>query len=336
MADRILRGVNCPACGGSLEIKEGACSTNCKFCGTPLRVKGDRGISKYYVPIKYSGEQNVEKARTWMGGFDKASGLAKEAKFVEVFPVFVPFWRVNTMAVGWVLGDVKKKSGKTTTYVPVEKRICKRYEYTSPACEIGEFGVDWVDLTGDEILPFDLEAMQEHGMTFEVLATPTAVIDAAREKFEGWADSLAGVDRVTFRKLHLLNVRHSIVYYPLWILRYEYRERVYQITADAESSELLYGRAPGNNVFRVACLLGSIMAGNFALTSYLRSGDYGDDIVGVIVFCVVIMLAGFWKFRYGGEVKIERHKQKSKKSYLSMLPDSTPQEVKSLMEKIGT
>jgi hypothetical protein len=108
-----------------------------------------------------------------------------------------------------------------------------------------------------------------------------------------------------------VNQSHSIVFYPLWVVRYEYKKRIYQITADGESSDLLYGRAPGNNLYRVACLVASIMLGQFILTtscrSMLSSNSSSDhNPFAFLVVCLVIMAFGFYQFRYGGEVKIEQ------------------------------
>ena len=102
----------------------------------------------------------LEKVQAWFRKIDKDPGLRKEAKITEIFPVFIPFWRINAKVIGWILGDVKKGSGSKTTYEKVERHVHENYEYTCPACDIGEFGVKWVDLKGDEIRPFHLETVQ--------------------------------------------------------------------------------------------------------------------------------------------------------------------------------
>ena len=322
MSERILRGVGCPACGGSLEIVEGTILLKCGFCGTSLLVKGDRGIPRYYVPLKYTKEQILPKVQKWLSGFNKASDLKRQAKFADVFSVYVPFWRVRAKVVGWVLGDVEKGSGSNKTYKPVERHVLQNYEFTCPACDIGEFGVKWVDLQGDEILPFDLAEVQRQGMTFGVLTGANDVLRVCSEKFMEWAEKSARVDRVTFSKLHLINKTYDIVYYPLWVVRYEYKNRVYQVTADAESAEILYGRAPGNNLYRVTCLLTSILIGDFILTSSLRSGSTeSDDFVGVLVISLIIMAFGFLKFRYGGEVKKEQKDKLEGNVFFRLFPE---------------
>jgi hypothetical protein len=255
--------------------------------------------------------------QTWFGKIDKAPNLRKEAKIKEMFPVYVPFWRIKAKVIGWVLGDEKRGSGKNESYHPVEKRVNQDYEFTTPACDIGEFGVKWVDLTGDEIRPFELEDVQSQGMTFGVMTTPTDAMELCDYQFISWGEKSAGVDRITFSRLHRIGTSCTLIYYPLWIIRYEYKNRMYQLSADAESAQLLYGRAPGNNLYRVGSLIACLMAGNLIITTFLRGME--DGVIGAFVVGIGIMLVGFAKFRYGGEVKIEQ-KDKVNKSdkYLKM------------------
>jgi hypothetical protein len=282
-------------------------------------VMGDRGLPRYYVPIRITKEQVMEKIRNWFRKIDKAPDLKTGAKVTEMFPVFIPFWRVKARVIGWVLGDVKKRSGKQTTYKPVERRVNENYEYTCAACDIGEFGVKWVDLKGDEMRPFDLETVQSLGMTFGIMTTPTDAVELCNQKFMEWGEKSAGVDRKTFSRLHRIGSDCTLVYYPLWITRYEYKNRIYQITADAESGELLYGRAPGNNLYRVGWLVGSIAGGDFILTTGLRANP-DDGIVVLFIVSLIIMAVGYRKYRHGGEVKIEQ-KDKIKGDFVSQLLD---------------
>jgi hypothetical protein len=96
------------------------------------------------------------------------------------------------------------------------------------------------------------------------------------------------------------------MYYPLWVLRYRYHNRIYQVTADGESGEILYGRAPGNLWYRIFWLAATTAAGNFILTSYIRSLSAEDEIeplIAIVIGAAVLIYFGFRKLRYGGEVK---------------------------------
>lgn len=325
MSNKVIRGMRCPSCGGSLDITEGSAFAKCQFCESGLAVLGDRGFARYYVLASQQRDTALAHLQKWFGGIDKARDLRQTAQITEAFLVYVPFWRITGTVIGWVLGDVEKGSGKSKHYEAVERRVNEKYEFTCPACDIGEFGVKYVDLAGDEILPFDLEKVQSQGMTFGVLTSPTDIVEMCDEKFIDWGENSAGVKRTTFKKLHLVARNLSIVYYPLWVIRYQYRHRIYQATADAESGQLLYGRAPGNNLYRVGVFLASTAAANFIITTVLRNASDLDFelIVGLFLLCGFFVFFGFRKLRYGGEVLKEQSKGKGAAIFSEMFPDLT-------------
>jgi hypothetical protein len=307
MTARAVKGLSCPSCAGSVEVVEGARLAGCEACGAALLVQGERGAARFYVPLRQTREQILGLVQKWWGGLAMAPDLARNARVRESFAVYAPFWRAAAQVVGIVLGDEKKGSGKNERWEPVERRVNERFELTVPACELGELGVLRIDLRGDELRPFELEEVQRQGMTFGVLSTAQAISRQAAERFPEMALRRARVDRVRFKRIDVLTPSIDIVYYPLWVLRYEYRKRLYQVTADGESGELLYGRAPGNDLFRVAALVGSLMLGNFVLTTACRvtlAGDADRAIFGALAVAAFVVFWGYRRFRYGGEVTI--------------------------------
>lgn len=311
MADSVIKGVSCPACGGSLEIGEGMVTLKCKYCGVSLLVRGERGIRRFQQSRDAGEEDSIESARRWMGGMDKARDLRKRAEFDKPFLVYLPFWRVTGKVVGWILGDkVRRKTVRRgnrtevrTERVPVERMLMRDYIWTDAACDVSEFGVQSVEMPKDDFLAYDRERLQGEGMVFEPTESMTEAVDQAREKMRKWARDQADVDEVSFEKLNVVDIRTSIVYYPLWVLRYEYKGRTYQMLTDGSSGELLYGRAPGSTLFRAAALVGTMFAGNFVLTSVIRWDIDSRAILVIVGLCALFMFIGFWKFRYGAEVK---------------------------------
>lgn len=323
MADQFLKGLSCPACAGSLEIQLGTVVLKCKFCSANLVLCGDRGAHQYYVPLSVSKEDALEQIKKWFHSFRIAMDLRHKAQFLETFPVYIPFWRIDSRIIGWVCGENKKGSGKDRRIEHVERNINDEKQMTLPACDIGEFGVKWVDLQGDTILPFDLETVQKQGMTFGVLTQQSDALQQAKAKFQEWVEEGAGVEKVTFSKTHALNCKCAIVYYPLWVVRYEYKGRTYQVTADGETPQILYGRAPGNMMYRVLSYIGSVMGSLFLLTSLYRGVDL-QDFRAYIALAVVAFAVVFWgyrQFRYGGEVKIEQKDKHKTWNFGDSLPE---------------
>lgn len=111
----------------------------------------------------------------------------------------------------------------------------------------------------------------------------------------------ADIDEVMFQKLHTIGKKLSVVYYPLWVIRYKFKERDYQVVVDGLANKLLYGRAPGSTLFRVSMFIGSLMAGNLLLTTSLRyySADSNDLLIVGAIAGIALIIFGFLKFRYG-------------------------------------
>jgi amino acid permease len=93
----------------------------------------------------------------------------------------------------------------------------------------------------------------------------------------------------------------SIVYYPLWVFRYRYKNHIYQIVFDALTGAMLSGSAPGNNKLRILAHLGSTFFGMLFMTTAMKSGDSAIAFWGVII-AIALMYLGYKRFRYGKEV----------------------------------
>ena len=312
--EKVIKGITCPACSGELDISEGLRSFNCKYCGTLLVVKGESGTLKYYVPRKLKKEDAVAKAFDWLDkGMSKAKGLRANAKVEDAFLVFIPYWRVKADVVGWIFGQEKRTStsnGRTTTYyVDVERKIQNSFDRTYSACDVAELGVKKINLTGDTILPVDFESLQREGMMFNIIASEKEAFDYAKNNFSAEARNAVNLYNVTFEHYDLVRENIGIVYYPLWVIRYSFENRTYQVVVDGEDGTICYGKAPGNNLYRAIMGILGTGAGMFLTTFFglflLFEVDEKFPFIAFIISfglgCYLIS-RGYKKFRYGGEL----------------------------------
>ena len=130
------------------------------------------------------------------------------------------------------------------------------------------------------------------------------------------------LDRISYRMLHILRRSLALVYYPLWVGRYNYRNRVYQVVVDGYSGRVLYGKAPGNIYYRALMLVGGTGLGAFVLVDGLalaasligsssRSSS-GDLVVlaAPVIAGAALIYGGYRLFRWGEEIE-ERHTAKA-------------------------
>jgi predicted RNA-binding Zn-ribbon protein involved in translation (DUF1610 family) len=101
---RVLTGLKCGSCGGSVEVQEGFTNVTCRYCGTPQAVVGSRGIVRVMVLNKLERKDASDVVRRWFRrGIRKDPALKKEARYQEAFLAWFPFVRARLDAVGWVL-----------------------------------------------------------------------------------------------------------------------------------------------------------------------------------------------------------------------------------------
>jgi hypothetical protein len=308
-----VRGLSCPNCGGGIRIATGLRVVECSFCATRLLVLSELGVRRFAVDPRIEAGRAREITRRWLTtGLNKDRRLGREAAIGEAFLSFLPFFRVQADCIGFALGTEQRRrvvgSGKNrrveTYEVDVERRVEKSHDRTYPAVNVAEWGIRKVDLAGDPLVAYDSELLDRLGMVFPVTLSERAVKEAAIASFRQASDPASGLKKVSFRFLETLRERLSVVYYPLWIVRYRFQERSYQVLVDAEDGSLAYGKAPGNDLYRASMLVLTEAAVAFVGTTLVQwfGGEAGPLIV-VAGLAAVALMWGWRRFRYGGVVE---------------------------------
>jgi hypothetical protein len=312
---RVLTGLSCASCGGTVDVQEGLTNVVCRYCGTGQAVVGNRGMVRVMVLNTLEREQASRAVRSWFSkGIRKEPALKKEARFQEAFLAWFPFVRARLDAVGWVLGirEKKRKRGKQweTVRVPVEIDVERSVDLTMPAADMGEFGVHRIDLTGDEVRPLDEALLRSRGMVFR---PSRSLEEAAGELSERALDTISRsnrLDHVSFSWLAAIRRRVALVYYPLWVVRYGFRGQTYQVLVDAEGGGIAYGKAPGNHLYRAfslvaacagACFVGTTILQHAGIFLRSENGLMGLGIVGLVLAGLIYW--GYSEFRHGGVVE---------------------------------
>lgn len=331
-----ITGLACPSCQGRLEIPEGTRILICPYCSQRSLVRGERGVYRYQVPRQIDRERALASLRGFLRGLNRAPDLASKARLAELFTAYLPFWSVWAKVAGWVLGEKRVGSGDHRRYEPREVKVQRPMNWNAAACDVAEFGVEAVKLEGRPLEPFQPAALHADGMVFEPVGSVAEGERLAQQVFEAEVRSAAHLDRIGSTFVRLLGRRLGLVYFPLWVVRYLYRGRAFQVVIDGHSGEVLYGKAPGNTWYRAAALVGGMAAGAFlmvdgtALALGLLSGsDEGSLLILVVPFLVgaALMAAGYRAFRYGEQVE---HRAR-----VGRKPASAPGQLGGLLEEIG-
>jgi DNA-directed RNA polymerase subunit RPC12/RpoP len=312
-------GLACPNCGGMVSIPEGQLIVRCPYCEMRSLVKGERGLTRYQVPLSIKREKALPALKRFLSQHRAiASDAIRTVTLQEAFPVFLPFWTSWAHVLGWVFGQKRVGSGDDARYEPREVQVDQDATWNGAACDVGEFGVQAVTVEGRPLEVFEPETLHNQGLVFEPVGSASQARATAEETFNNLVSRAARLDRVAQAFVRFVRTRFGLVYYPLWVLRYLYRGRTYQVTLDGYSGEVLYGKAPGNTLYRAAMLVGGMALGAFlavdgsALVFYMMANSDGDS-GGLFVFALGLLVAGFGvmgvayrKFRRGEEFEFRR------------------------------
>ncbi|MBN1139975.1 MAG: hypothetical protein JXM73_25625 [Anaerolineae bacterium] len=318
-AEQVVYSLNCPQCGSALGVDEGRTVVTCPACNTSCRVSGQKGLWRFQIRPGVSREQVLEAVPRTLSRLDLAPGLKTQATVQECFLVYLPYWRAWMRAAAWLFG---RKAVKNDT-VPKEKVIAEDFTWTDAACDVGEFGLQsLLPHRMGRLEPFDREALQRRALVLEPAESSTEALEQAENAFVEKARQEADLKEIFFERFQFLQQKLSLVYYPLWVVRYRYRERAYHLVFDGR--RVVSGRAPGNPLWQAAALVAALLvAATLSVDLMMQSVRIWTDLVqgGVplsfdlillaiftVIFCLgasslatALLLAGYSFFRLGGE-----------------------------------
>lgn len=307
MADtNALLGLSCPKCGGTITIPEGQVIVHCPYCDLRSVVHGDRGLRHYQVPCRVDRSQATTAYQAFLrGNFAIARDAARNATLNEAFLVYLPFWASWARVLGWSFGEKRVGSGNDAHYEPREIRLAAEMSWNGAACDVGEFGVNSIPLDDRQMEAFQSDLLHRAGMVFEPVGSVSDAAALAESSFQQRVNQETSLDRQGQVFSRNVRRRMGLVYYPLWILRYLYRGRAFQVAVDGNTGKVLYGKAPGNTLYRAAVLVGGMALGAMVAIDVpaliLSSKSDNNALAAIIVFLVGIggMYLAYRTFRYG-------------------------------------
>ncbi len=325
---KAIHGLACPACGGIVSIPEGQAIIQCPYCDQRSLVRGERGLRRYQVDQRVDRERAIQVLRRFLSGHQAiARDAAKQARLEEVFLAHLPFWTAWVRVLGWFFGQKKVRRGKRTYYESKEIKFAEEMTWTGAACDVGEFGVTKISLKDRALEPFDAEGLHDSGMVFEPVGSVSDACSASVDDFAKRVSRMAKLDRISQSFIRFVDKKFGLVYYPLWVLRYLYRERAFQVVVDGHSGEVLYGKAPGSVFYRAAMLVGGMALGALlmvdggAAAGYIAIQAEGDGSVMLIVgglaligFGFTLMRKAYNAFRYGEQYEYRGYEKKKRRT----------------------
>lgn len=302
--------MNCPQCGGAVSFREGERIDFCNYCGTSLWLSEKE---KTYVTTMFkcifNRTQVTTTAMDWFHHGFKARDLAKVAEIKEIYPIYLPFWRVHARVAGWVCGyreetrTRRDSRGNIQTYterIPMEVMVLKDMDWSEIACDPGDILIHSIPSLAGEANIHDAGDIP----TFEATTSIDDAAQKGRNAILASAVASAHVPNITFQKVNYVQKFIGMIYYPVWVVRYKYKGRGYFLTVDGITGKDLSGRAPGDPLYQALAMAGGASAGGIIAglgTFFAIRMDSWEIAIAAIIAGIALLYGAYRFFRFGSE-----------------------------------
>jgi len=286
-----VEALGCAKCGGALEVRESAVLFRCAYCGTCHLASSVGGEARLVVPARIG---RTEAERTVRGRFSDPScpaDLSASATRIASELLYVPFWRFRATFVGSVHGTkeiVSRRPIRTfhgseeggggfvieTEPVrvgeeTVDEELQQIWRATVSACPLEDLGIPSLSsrrqlagglarlTAGAGDLPgLALLGSNPRGGT---LLDPMIPIEEARREadrlFERFVETRGAELRDREIAFERLQDRCSLLFYPVYRIRFQYRRRLYEGVVDGIEGRLVRAVLPASRAGELRTLV---------------------------------------------------------------------------------
>jgi hypothetical protein len=281
-----------------------------------ILVREHGGYSRWYFPTKIDRLRAVGVGSAWLKRHPGLSDGARAAKFVEANLLYAPIWEYKALVAGWEFGTrlrtqnvlVGEEEGERLDLRLVsesvdEPRLNERRFYEA-AVDFSAIGATRPRITAREFaLPLLPRELEEGASLLEASGAAADIADVGRRY------SLAPLDGdvASGTRLFPLQESVSLLYYPLWLLRYRDGNRLYEMTVDGRSGTIFSARAPAANRKRLLATVAQMAILAVVVTVFLHLyATWSLSRLTAIVIAVIVslvVLATARQFRLHREVE---------------------------------
>ncbi len=241
----LVESINCPHCGGPLNLTTGEVIVTCPYCGSMVRLRGDKPfLLRHSMLLAKLDHARAEAAiASWMeGGVMKPDDLRRASRIASLECIYVPFYVFEvdaTTSYAGVLTRTGTNERRTGTLV-------RNYFWKILGRRSGEYEVGDYHIPLALKVPFDTTAMLRDARMLNAEVDEDEAERIAREEVDGHQRELLKdlVDVIEDAKTDVTVKDSEFLHAPLWFGTYAYKGKTFNICVDAASGEVVRGDIP--------------------------------------------------------------------------------------------
>jgi len=241
----IVQEIRCSNCGGPIKFNPGEILATCQYCGFTVVIETGKAFTfEHSMILNQLDAAQVEKTmRDWMrSGFIKPGDLARSSKILEKTLMYLPFWIVHVN----VTSEYKGVFERLTPPVVKEGKIEKEYNWLVLARKATEFPTREYEVPLEGKIPYDFRKIEAFAKTLNSEIDKDDAEDIAKQQIEELHRYLAqqDVDRVIEIKNEIKIGQTVYLHAPIWFIKYEYKDKIYQLVIDGATGTAIKGDIP--------------------------------------------------------------------------------------------
>jgi DNA-directed RNA polymerase subunit RPC12/RpoP len=241
----IVNEISCSHCGAPISFEPGEIIATCKYCGYTIVIETGRAFTFDHSMLlnHYDPTQIDEPIKSWMrSGFLKPSDLARKSKIIEKELNYLPFWIITVEAQTTYKGIFER----LTPAVTKDGQIQKEYDWLILARKASDFPTREYQVPLEGKIPYDFRKIEGFAKTLNSEMDKDEAEEQAKQEIEELHRYLIqkDVDRIIEIKSEIKIDQSVYLHAPIWLIKYEYKGKNYQLWIDGATGTTIKGDIP--------------------------------------------------------------------------------------------
>jgi predicted RNA-binding Zn-ribbon protein involved in translation (DUF1610 family) len=242
----LVESINCPHCGGPLNLTTGEVIVTCPYCGSAVRVRSDKPflLRHSMLPGRIDRNGALQQIEGWMaGGIMKPDDLRRGSRIVSLDGFYLPFYVFEVDASTAYQGVLTR----TGTNERRSGNLVRNYFWKILGRRSGDYQIADYHIPLTLKVPFDTTQMLKDARMLNAEVDEDEAGRIAQEEVDAHQRELLKdlVDVLENANTQVTVKDTEFIHAPLWFGTFQYRGKDYEIVVDGASGDVVRGDIPG-------------------------------------------------------------------------------------------